>query len=125
MGTHPKPKRYRLKLLLFLVNAPPAPPIPRLVHKRPVGRVHQSNNTLVHMRRKLASQMRNPVFLAENTELRRQGNLRCQAPRRGGACPSLRLSPLIKTRSIRRDPSSRAHENPNIPIALFARIMSG
>jgi hypothetical protein len=55
MWAHAKATRNRFKLFFFLVNAVPAAPVPRLMDKRPVRRIHQSNNSLVHMRRQLAS----------------------------------------------------------------------
>ena len=95
--THPKSIRNRLELFFLLVNAMPTPPVPRLMHKRPVRRIHQSNNPLVHMRRQLASQMRNPIFLAECRQFRRgQGTIRS-----GGARPSLSTSRLSTLNSPR------------------------
>ena len=97
--THPKSIRNRLKLLLFFVNAMPAPPIPRLMHKRPMRRIHQTNNSLVDVRRQLAGQVRGPIFPAENSQLRRRRNV------------------LTQSRT------GRIHVHPEISIALFARIV--
>jgi len=141
---HPKTIRNRLELFFLLVNAMPTPPVPRLMHKRPVRRIHQSNNPLVHMRRQLASQMRNPIFLAERRQFRRGQGTICS----GGARPSLstlRLSTLgilreslrslrlcvifffsptlSRTRWLSRDARTRIHVHPKISIPLFASIM--
>lgn len=99
MRTHPKSIRNRLELFLFFMDAAPTAPIPRLVYKRPVRRVHQSNNSLVYMRRQLASQMRNPIFPTERRQLRRGSN-RLRQPR-----------------------SQTTHVHPKISVPLFARIM--
>jgi len=119
MRTHPEPIRNRLKLFFFLVNAMPAPPVPRLVHKRPMRRIHQPNNPLVHMRRQIAIQMRYPIFFAERRQFWRRR--RPQPDRsRGGACPSL-FSSVFTPRS--RNPRPRIHKNPKISIPLLAGIM--
>ena len=125
MRTHPKPIRNRLKLLLLLVNAVPAAPVPRLMHKRPMRRVHQADNPLIDMRRQLASKMREPILLAENAQLGSRRGARCQVLCRGGACPSLRSIALIKLEGARRDRPTRHHVNPNVSVALFAGIMPG
>ncbi len=96
---HPKTIRNRFKLFFFFVNAMPAAPVPRLMHKRPVRRVHQSNNPLVHMRRQLASQMRHPIFLAESRQFRYGRNRLGQSRSRG------------------------AQVYPEISVAFLARIM--
>ncbi len=57
MGTHAKAIGNRLEFLLFFVNAPPAPPKPRLMYERTVRRVHQSDNSVVHMRRQIAKKL--------------------------------------------------------------------
>ena len=96
------------------------------------------------MRRKLASQMRNPIFLAERRQFRRGQGTICS----GGARPSLstlRLSTLgilreslrslrlcvifffsptlSRTRWLSRDARTRIHVHPKISIPLFASIM--
>jgi len=50
----------------FLVNASAFPPEPRLVHERPMRRVHQSDNPVINVRRQLAGKMHDLVFVAEN-----------------------------------------------------------
>ena len=99
MRAHPKSIRDRLKLLLLLVNAVLAPPKPGLMHKRPVRRIHQADDPLVHMRRQLAVQMCNLVFLAEHRQRRRRRHC------------------------LRKAGSGRIHVNPDITVALFARIV--
>jgi len=107
----------------------PAPPVPRLMHKRPVRRIHQSNNPLVHMRRQLAGQMRNPIILAKRRQFRCWNSSRRFA--RLLLCEflcTLRLRvifffSLTFSSTRHRDPRTRIHVNPKISVALFARIM--
>src|SRR5713226_7631256 len=99
MRAHPEAVRNRLELLGFLVNAPALSPEPRLVHKRPVRRVHQSDNPVIDVRRQLAGKMRDFVFVAENGKRRRCWNrLRQPRPR-------------------------RIHINPNVAVAFLAGIV--
>src|SRR6266478_4166755 len=100
MRTHPEAIGNRLELLGFLVNASAFPPEPRLMHERPVRRIHQSDNRMIDVRRKLAGKMRDFVFVTEPRKRRRRRN-------------RLRQS---RPRSI--------HINPNVAVALFAWIMS-
>ena len=66
MRRHPKTSipsamlfiRQRLKLLRLFMDRSPAPPPPRLVHKRPMRRVHQPDNPMVHVARQVSLQMR-------------------------------------------------------------------
>ena len=81
--THPESIRNRFKLFFFFVNAMPAPPVPRLMHERPVRRIHQPNNPLVYMRRQLASQTRHPIFFAESRQFRYGRNRLGQSRSRG------------------------------------------
>src|SRR5438128_4790480 len=99
MRAHPESVRDRLELLGLFVNASALSPEPRLVHKWPVRRVHQSDDPVVNMRRQLARKMRDLVFVAEYRKRRRRRYRLRQA------CP----------RAI--------HLNPNIPVSLFAGIM--
>ncbi len=99
MRAHPESVRNWLELLFFFVDAVPAPPVPRLMHKWPVRRVHQSDDALIDVRGQLAIEMRNPVFLGENSQIRRGRNL------------------------FRQSRSGTIHVNPEISVALFARIM--
>ena len=99
------------------------------------------------MRRKLASQMRNPIFLAKRRQFRRGRKLQAHASRRGGACPSFfdslrATAPQTLRESLRslrlcvifffsptfsstrhRDPRARIHVNPKISVSLFTGIM--
>src|SRR6267154_40128 len=99
MRAHPETVGYRLEPLGFLVNASAFPPEPRLVHERPMRRVHQSNNPVVDMRRQLARKMRDCVFAAENGKRRRRRN------------------------GVRQPRPRRIHINPNVAVAFFARTM--
>src|SRR5712664_3683758 len=99
MRTHPEAVRNWLELLGFLVNASALPPEPRLMHERPMRRVHQPNDPVIDVRRQVASKMRDLVFVAENGKPRRRRNrLRQLRPR-------------------------RIHINPNVPVPLLAGIM--
>src|SRR5204863_6207839 len=100
MRAHPKPVRNRLELLSFFVNASALSPEPRLVHKRTVRWVHQSDNSVIDVRRQLTRQVRDLVFVAENGKRRRRWN------------------PLRQTRS------RTIHINPNVAVPLFGRKMS-
>src|SRR6266851_3520851 len=108
MRAHPEAVRNRLELLGFLVNAPALPPEPRLVHKRPVRRVHQSDNPVIDVRRQLARKVRDFVFVAENGKPWRRRN---------------RLWQFRSRRIVSRYATARAHVNPNVTVALLARIM--
>jgi len=99
MRAHPETVRNRLELFGFLVNAPALSPEPRLVHERPMRRVHQSNNPLVDMRRQLAGKVRDLVFVAENGKPRRRRN-RLRQPRPRGI-----------------------HVNPDVAVAFFTGKM--
>src|SRR6266478_8760279 len=100
MRAHPETVRDRLELLGFFVNASALPPEPRLMHERPMRRVHQSDNSVINVRRQLAGKMLHPVFVAENGKRRRRWNL------------------------FRQPRSRRIHINPNVSVSLFAGIMS-
>src|SRR5438045_5063797 len=100
MRAHPKPVRNRLELLSFCLNASALSPEPRLVHKRTVRWVHQSDNSVIDVRRQLTRQVRDLVFVAENGKRRRRRN------------------PLRQTRS------RTIHINPNVAVPLFGRKLS-
>src|SRR5260370_20171115 len=100
MLAHPESVRDRLKLFFLFVNAVPASPEPRLVHKRPMRRVHQPDDPVVNVGRQLARKMRNLVLLTENGKRRRSRN-RFRQPR-----------------------SWFIHINPDVPITLRTRLMS-
>jgi hypothetical protein len=96
---HPKSIWNRLKLFRLLMNAGLAPPEPRLMHKRPVRRVHQSDYPVIDVRRQFALQ---------------SGYLELRA----------KFFQLRSTRQILRQPRPRrAHEHPNVPVPLFAGKM--
>src|SRR4029077_18173323 len=99
MQAHADPVRKRLELLGFLVNAPAFPPEPRLVHERPMRRVHQSDNSVVNVRSQLTRKMLDLVFVAQHRKRRRRRNLLRQ----------------LRSRSI--------HINPNVAVALLTWIM--
>ena len=99
MLAHPKPMGNRFKLFFFLVNAVPAPPVPRLMHKRPVRRIHQSDYPVIHVAGQVAGQMRNFIFVAENRQPRRLRN------------------------GVRQARAGSVHINPNIAVPLCAREM--
>src|SRR5438132_1324504 len=62
---HAKAVRDRLKILLLFVDAMAAAPPPRLVNKRPVRRIHQPDDTVVHATWQLGGEVRDLVFVAE------------------------------------------------------------
>ena len=107
--THPESIGNRLKLFFFLMNAMPAAPVPRLMHKRSMRRIHQTNNPLVHVRRQLASQMRNPIFLAERGQFRRR---RQSSP--AAAIPTNSCTPRITRRALRTDSAPQKCALPSI-----------
>ena len=69
MRAHAEAVRDRLKLLLLLVDAVPLPPPPRLVHKRPMRRVHQTDDAVVHAAGQVGLKMRDAVAPAELRQL--------------------------------------------------------
>ncbi|MCU1252896.1 MAG: hypothetical protein JWQ49_5925 [Edaphobacter sp.] len=88
----------RFKMLLLLMNTRPAPPPPRLMHKRPMRRIHQPDNPVVHIARQLRHQMRRPKPRRKLRHLRHRRQLAPHPPR-----PRLRQI------------------HPRIPIALLTR----
>ncbi len=106
MRRHPKPRIsslvfavfQRLKVFLLLVNTRPAPPPPRLMHKRPMRRVHQPDDPVVHIARQLRHQMRRPKPSRKLRHLRHSGQLTHYPPR-----------------------ARLRHINPRIPIPLLTR----
>src|ERR1041384_2366086 len=101
MSAHPKSKWNRLKLFRLLVNTFLASPEPRLMHERPVRRIHQPDDSLVHMRRQIARQVSALVSLAERSQLRYRG------------------------RSLGQSRRGRIHVHPNVAVALLAEVMPG
>jgi hypothetical protein len=110
MRRHPKPRippvvftvLNRLKVLRLLMNTRPAPPPPRLMHKRPMRRIHQPDNPMVYIAWQLRRQMRGPV-------------------------PSRKLRHLRNRRQLTRNPPhpSLGQIHPRIPIPLFTRKSPG
>ncbi len=98
--THPEAVRNRLELFLFFVNAAAAPPKPRLVHERPVRRIHQSDDSVIDVSGQIAGQMRDLVFRAEGCQLRRRRH------------------------AFRHARAGRSHIDPDVAVALFTRVMS-
>jgi hypothetical protein len=96
---HPKPLRNRLKVLQLLMDARLRPPPPSLMHKRPMRRVHQPDNPVVHIARQLRHQVRALVLRGK---LRQLGNLRQ---------PLAAHPPRTRLR----------HIHPAVPIPLHAR----
>jgi hypothetical protein len=107
---HPKPRIppvilavfQRLKILRLLMNTRPAPPPPRLMHKRPMCRVHQPDNPMVHIAGQLRHQMRRPKPSRKLRHLRHSGQLTHNPPR-----------------------SRLGQINPRIPIPLLTRKRPG
>jgi hypothetical protein len=106
MRRHPKPRIpppvfavfQRLKVLRLLMNTRPAPPPPRLVHKRPMRRIHQPDNPVIHIAGQLRRQMRRAKPRRKLRHLRHCRQLTHHPPR-----PRLRKI------------------DPRIPIPLLAR----
>ncbi len=107
MRRHPKPRipplilaiLNRLKVLRLLMNTSRRPPPPRLMHKRPMRRIHQPDNPVVHIARQLRRQMRRPK-------------------------PPRKLRHLRHRRQLsHHPPSPRLRQiHPRIPIPFLARI---
>src|ERR1700675_3922581 len=97
---HAQPFGNGPEALFFFMAASPAAPIPRLMHKGAMRRIHQADNSLIHVRGKLARQPRDLVFFAEDRK-------------------------LWRLRYVFRSPRTRrGHINPNISIVFGAWIMS-
>src|ERR1700733_4324448 len=88
----------RLKVLRLLVNARLASPPPRLMDKRPMRRIHQPDNPVIHIARQLRRQMSRPKPARELRHLRHRRQI-------SGTPPNPRLR----------------QENPRIPIPLLTR----
>jgi len=59
-----------LKVLRLLMNTRSAPPPPRLMHKRPMRRIHQPDNPVIHIARQIRLQMRTPKLCRKLWHLR-------------------------------------------------------
>jgi hypothetical protein len=135
MRRHPKPRIppvilavvQRLKVLLLLMNTRPAPPPPRLMHKRPMRRVHQPDNPMVHIARQLRRQMRRPKPSRKLRHLRHSRQLTHNPPR-----PRLRqIHPRIPIpllarkrprKNLRRVQRLMARQRRNLPTLPRARL---
>ena len=67
---HSKAHGDRLEILLLLVNAVPAPPPPCLMNKRPVRRIHESDDPVVHAAGQVGGQVGDLVLSIENRNTR-------------------------------------------------------
>jgi len=102
MRQHPKPLRNRLKVFLLLVNTSPASPPPRLMHKRPMRRIHQPDDAVIDIARQISHKMRTPKPRRELRQLRHRRQL---TPNPAG--------------------THGRHINPRIAIPLFTRKRAG
>jgi hypothetical protein len=107
----------RLKVLCLLVNARLTPPPPRLMDKRPMGRIYQPDNPVIHIAGQLRRQMSRPKpprelrHLGHRRQLSRsppnarlrQVNPRIPIPLLTGKCPrkNLRRVQRLKARQRR------------------------
>src|SRR5262249_16409782 len=66
VGAHPETMGNRLKGLLLLMNAMPAPPPPCLMHERSVRRIHQADDSVIDTHRHVRSEIGNLVLVAED-----------------------------------------------------------
>src|ERR1700723_2777197 len=107
MRAHAEAVRDRLKILLLLVDRMPRAPPPRLMHKWPVRRIHQSDNSVIDRARQIGGKVRQLVSFAEFRNLRRK--YRC---RRSFSEPSSRGSGI-------------RNKYPDKIVMLFARITAG
>ena len=64
-----------LEILVLLVNAVLLPPPPRLVHERPVRRVHQADDAVVDVAGEVGDEIRSLVFFAEGGDAWREFDL--------------------------------------------------
>src|SRR5207302_7855359 len=87
-----------IKGLLLLVNAASRPPPPRLMDKRSVRRIHQSDHAVIHIAWEFRRQLRDLVFPAGEWKLRNR-------------------------RRIQNGTARFRHEDPHVSIALLAWIM--
>jgi hypothetical protein len=89
MRRHPKPGIPSLifvvvqwlKVLRLLMNTRPAPPPPRLVHKRPMRRIHQPDDPMIDIARQLRHQMRTPKLRRKLRHLRHRRQRLTHPPR--------------------------------------------
>src|SRR5580704_9289882 len=79
------------------------------MYERPVRRIHQSDNSVVHMRRQIAGQVSDLIFLAEGRQFGRRWQRLCCS--RSGS-------------RVRGSAFARRHEYPDVAVALFAGIVS-
>ena len=118
MRRHPKPCIpsvvlpifQRLKVLRLLMNTRPAPPPPRLVHKRPMRRIHQPDNPMIHIAWQLRHQVRAPKLRRKLRHLRhrRQRLPHAPCPRRRHIHPRKTVPLLARKRTRIRSSSGPA-----------------
>src|SRR5579863_322411 len=112
MGAHAKAVRNRFKVFLLLVNAVAAAPPPRLMHKRPMRRVHQPDDSVIDTYRHIRSEVSEFVFFFLRHSSRHPELLDL----RRGIWGLLRLG-----KSRARRPGVR-YVDPHKTVLLFARI---
>src|SRR5512146_319018 len=78
-----------LEDFLFFVDAGAFAPPPRLVHKRPMRRVHQADNAVVHTARQLGLQVFEPIVRAESWQARGFGRFLISVVRIGYKDPEI------------------------------------
>ncbi len=102
MRCHAEPLRDRLEALLLFVDARLFPPPPRLMHKRPMSRIHQTDDPVIHIAGQIGGEMLAPIALAELRQFRHRRQRRI-----------LRLhTPAARLR----------HVDPRVAVTLLARI---
>ena len=109
MGADAKAAGDGFEHLLFLGNALTAPPPPSLVDERPVGRVHEPDNAVVNVARKLGRQMSDAVAWAESGQARTE---------RQRVLPERRAPPRMAIFRVR-------DVDPDVAVPLFAREARG
>src|SRR5689334_16823957 len=70
MRAHAEPVWNGLELLLFFVNAVAGAPPPRLVHKGPVGRIHETDDPVIDGAGQFGGEISGLVLVRESGQLR-------------------------------------------------------
>src|SRR5579863_2743999 len=96
VGAHAKAQRYRLEILLLLVNALPAAPPPGLMNKGSVRRIHEPDDSVVHVAWQVSRQVRDLILSGKSRNpwsgrrgLRRLGETSTQRRRLGDEYPNV------------------------------------
>lgn len=123
MRRHPKPGIppiilsvfQRLKVLRLLMNTSRRTPPPGLVHKRPMRRIHQPDNPVIHIARQLRHQMRTPKPHRKLRHLRhrRQSLSHLHSPR-----------PHLRQINPRKPIALLARKRPRIDLRRIQRLMA-